>query len=104
MGSIFSKLKARLRPTGAVDPLPTVVLYTRQRCHLCEEAKELLDRLQNEVPFELEMIDIDHDQQLRAQFNDDVPVIYINGRKAFKHRIYAGKFLKSVRSGNPRAL
>jgi glutaredoxin len=78
---------------------PSVILYTRQHCQLCDEAKDQLKRLQREEPFQLVEVDIDTDPQLCAQFNDDVPVIFIHGRKAFKHRIEGRTFLKSLRAG-----
>ena len=99
MMSIFSRVRELLKRDAASKPLPVVVLYTRRNCHLCEEAKEHLSTLQGEEPFRLEMFDVDADPQLRARFNEDVPVVYIHGRKAFKHRIDGRKFLKSLRAG-----
>ena len=78
---------------------PEVVLYTRQECHLCEEAKEQLRALQREASFQFREIDIDADPHLRALYNEEVPVVFIHGRKAFKYRIDARRFLKSLRSG-----
>ncbi len=71
-----------------------VVLFTRAGCHLCDEAKAEIERLRGTAEFTLKVVDIDSDPDLRAQYNDQVPVIFINGRKAFKYRIEAGKFLK----------
>jgi len=99
MMSIFSRVRELLKRDDASKPLPVVVLYTRGNCHLCEEAKEQLTKLQDQEPFNLEMFDVDTDPELRARFNEDVPVIYIHGRKAFKHRIDGKKFLKSLRAG-----
>ncbi len=78
---------------------PEVILYTRRTCHLCEEAKDLLKELQREEKFVFEEVDIDGDPELRLRFNDDVPVIYVHGRKSFKHRIDPRTFLKSLRAG-----
>jgi glutaredoxin len=73
-----------------------VVLFTRQGCHLCDEAKAEIERLRASAEFTLQVVDIDSDADLRAQYNEQVPVIFINGRKAFKYRIDAAKFLKLV--------
>jgi glutaredoxin len=77
-------------------PPPEVVLYTRARCHLCEEAKEQLRALRQHAAFELREIDIDSDPELQRRYNDEVPVIFIHGRKAFKYRVDPREFLKRV--------
>ena len=41
-------------------------------------------------------IDIDQDPVLCAEFNDDVPVIFIGGRKRFKHRVDAAVLEKHL--------
>jgi glutaredoxin len=60
-----------------------VVLYTRQGCHLCEEAKALLLR-HGLIPREL---DIDADLQLQSQFTDCVPVVVLDGQIRFRGRV-----------------
>jgi glutaredoxin len=80
------------------DALPEVVLYTRQGCHLCEVVKTSLVRLAGRVPFHLREIDIDTDPELVRQFNDDVPVVFLQGRKAFQHRLNEEEFLRLVSS------
>ncbi len=74
-----------------------VVFYTRKGCHLCEEAKAEIDRLRAQADFRLEIVDIESNEELRNKFNDEVPVIFINGRKAFKYRVEPGRFLRLVR-------
>jgi glutaredoxin len=76
--------------------LPEVVLYTRAGCHLCDEAKELLVELQRKVAFALREVDIDQDPELKRLYNDEVPVIFIGDRKAFKYRIDPRQFLKKL--------
>jgi glutaredoxin len=63
--------------------MPEVVLYTRAGCHLCDDAKHVLRS--EGVPFS--EVDIDGDPQLRALYNEEVPVVFIAGRKAFKYRV-----------------
>lgn len=76
---------------------PEVILYTRAGCHLCEEAKEQLQALRREALFTLSAIDIDRDPELQRLYNDEVPVIFINGQKAFKYRIDPTQFLKFLK-------
>ncbi len=76
--------------------LPEVVLYTRAGCHLCDEARQELDRLRKHTPFDLRAVNIDQDPELQHIYNDEVPVIFIGGRKAFKYRIDPREFLKKL--------
>ena len=63
---------------------PEVLLYTRTNCHLCEEVKLQLRELQKEFPFLFQEVDIDKDPQLRRRYNEEVPVVFVHGKKAFK--------------------
>ena len=71
-----------------------VVVYSREGCHLCDVVKETLKRVQGEADFAWCEVDIDADLELRAKYNDEVPVVFINGRKAFKYHMDAQQFLK----------
>jgi uncharacterized membrane protein len=55
----------------------TVMLYSRQNCHLCEVAKQELDSLQDELPHKLVVVDVDQDPQLRQTFGELVPVVTV---------------------------
>jgi len=75
---------------------PRVTLYTRVGCCLCVDAKQVIEAARRRAPFEYEEIDIDSDTELIRLYNDEVPVIAINGRKAFKYRIEMNDFLKKL--------
>ena len=75
---------------------PVVTLYTRAGCCLCEEAKKVLDVAGRRARFRIEEIDIDTDVALRAQYNDEIPVIAINGVKAFQYEVNLEEFLKRL--------
>ncbi|MGE8206595.1 glutaredoxin family protein [Heyndrickxia sp. NPDC080065] len=55
-----------------------VVFYTRNQCHLCKEAKELLTILKNEYSFELIEKNIDESDELTEKYGLMIPVIEIN--------------------------
>ena len=73
-----------------------VVVYSRKGCHLCEIVKESLDKLCRGNSFRWREVDVDADEQLRRQFTDEVPVVFINGRKAFKYRMDEREFLRKL--------
>jgi glutaredoxin len=76
----------------------TVVMYSRRGCHLCEVVKESLDKLSRRGGFTWREVDVDGDLELRRQFNDEVPVVFIDGRKAFKYRMDEQEFLRKLAS------
>ncbi len=75
----------------------TVTLYTRRGCHLCDEAKAVLEAVCEQHPFELTIFDIDDDPVLIARYTNDVPVIAVAGRTAFKYRLTADDLLARLR-------
>lgn len=80
-------------------PAPrNVVVYSRKGCHLCEVVKESLSKLARRGSFVWHEIDVDSDSELRRQYNDEVPVVFIDGRKAFKYRMDEREFLRKLAS------
>ncbi len=75
-----------------------VVVYSRRGCHLCEIVKETLTKLHRRGGFNWQEVDVDSDEQLRRQFTDEVPVVFIDGRKAFKYRMDEQEFLRKLAS------
>jgi glutaredoxin len=73
-----------------------VTLYTRRGCCLCDEAKVVLMAARARSAFDYEEFDIDADEALRQRYNDEVPVIAINGVKAFKYKVNMKEFLKKL--------
>jgi glutaredoxin len=94
--SLESAVLGRYNP-----PVPDsrqVVIYSRKGCHLCEVVKESLVKLSRRGGFTWQEVDVDSDNELRRQFNDQVPVVFIDGRKAFKYRMDEREFLRKLAS------
>ncbi|MEO6923401.1 MAG: glutaredoxin family protein [Bryocella sp.] len=72
----------------------TVVVYSRKECHLCDVVKETLAQAEADADFQWSEVDIDADPELRQRFNEEVPVVFIDGRKAFKYRMDKLQFLR----------
>jgi glutaredoxin len=87
---------------GSYNPLVPdcrqVVVYSRKGCHLCEVVKESLVKLSRRGGFTWQEVDVDSDSELRRQFSDDVPVVFIDGRKVFKYRMDEREFLRKLAS------
>jgi glutaredoxin len=74
-----------------------VTIYSRPGCHLCEEAKEaiMLSGCSGEIV--LKEINIDDDAGLRDLYKEEIPVVLINGHKAFKYRVDPRDFKRKLR-------
>jgi Glutaredoxin-like domain (DUF836) len=66
-----------------------LVLYGRADCHLCEEMKAVVDEVRREVLFTLEVVDIGGHGELERRYGEEIPVLTIDGRKAFKYTVDA---------------
>lgn len=75
-----------------------VIVYSRKGCHLCEIVKESLVKLQRRGGFTWREIDVDSDTEIRRLYTDEVPVVFINGRKAFKYHMDEQEFLRKLAS------
>jgi glutaredoxin len=65
---------------------PELLLYTRKDCCLCDEMKRAIFTVAQRIPLNLSEIDVDSSAELAREYGNDVPVLFVNGRKAFKHR------------------
>jgi hypothetical protein len=62
----------------------TVVLYGREGCCLCDDAREILLRVQARRPFVLEERDIESDDELLRAYLERIPVVTIEGVEQFE--------------------
>ena len=64
-----------------------VTIYGKPECCLCDEALEALEAVRQQIPFELDKRDISGDADLIELYSLDIPVILVDGKMAFRHRI-----------------
>jgi glutaredoxin len=62
----------------------TVVLYSREGCCLCDDARELLVRASERHRFVLLERDIESDEALHRAYLERIPVIEIDGEEALE--------------------
>ena len=58
---------------------PRVVLYGRPGCHLCEDARVVVDRVCGELGEQWVEVDITTDPELEQRFGEEVPVTFVDG-------------------------
>ena len=76
----------------------TVEIYSRPGCHLCDDAKEIIERVRKRIAFTLRTINIETDDALEKEYGEEIPVVFINGNKAFKYHVDETEFEKKVRT------
>jgi glutaredoxin len=64
-----------------------IEIYSRPGCHLCDEAKSVIESVQDRHRLEVHVINIEDDPELEARYGTEIPVVFINGRKSFKYRV-----------------
>jgi glutaredoxin len=65
--------------------VPRVVVYHAVGCHLCDRAIDVVRDAQDELGFELALIDIGGDAALESRYRERLPVVEIDGRDAFTY-------------------
>jgi glutaredoxin len=81
-------------------------MYTRQGCHLCDDAWRLLEGARHRYGFRLEAVDIDADPELQRRHGEQVPVVTVNGKLRFWgviNRPLLERLLRAEAESKPRA-
>jgi hypothetical protein len=64
-----------------------LLVYGAARCHLCDEAMDVLRTLAPELGLRLRYVAIDGDPELERAHRHEIPVAFLGGRKVFKYRV-----------------
>jgi glutaredoxin len=60
---------------------PRVVLYSKPGCHLCEDARAVIDAVCAELGETYDEIDITTSDELMERFGEEIPVTFIDGEQ-----------------------
>jgi hypothetical protein len=58
------------------------VVYVAEGCHLCDAALDVVDRV---CAGDFERVGIDGDPELEAAYRESLPVVEVDGERAFTH-------------------
>ena len=78
-----------------------VQMYTKEGCHLCVVARKIILRVLEEIPFEFQEVDIESDEDLFEKFKEEIPVVFVNGERAFTYRVHEKKLRKILKRHQP---
>jgi glutaredoxin len=77
----------------------TVVLYGREGCCLCDDARKILLRVQARTAFDLREFDIETDAAVHRAYLERIPVVTIDGVEAFEFFVDEAELERQVTSG-----
>ncbi len=73
-----------------------VTIYGKPGCCLCDEAREVLERVRASRPFALEEVDISLDPVLERRYRERIPVVAVDGVEAFEHHVDASELASRI--------
>lgn len=98
-GAMYRRTEAgRLALAGPLD----LTLYTRAGCHLCQEMKAVLRPLVQEFGAQLGEVDVDKDGELRSNYGNEVPVLFLGARKVAKHKLDVAQMRMQLQTASGR--
>lgn len=68
------------RSRAPVNRMTTVVVYTKEGCHLCENVISTLEKMATERPLEISTRDIMESSELYERYKHVIPVVEVNGK------------------------
>jgi glutaredoxin len=90
------------RRESLVGEALAVVLYRAEGCHLCDKARRTLLEVRDEVGFELVEVDITGDPELEARYREWLPVVEIDGERAFVYLVEPAALRRKLGHKVPR--
>ncbi len=61
-----------------------LTLYGKPGCHLCEDARKVVERVREQLRFEVEEVDVSSDPRLHREYGERIPVLAIDGEELFE--------------------
>ena len=71
-------------------------MYSRPRCGLCDEAREVIMAERARTAFDYRELDVSGDDELELEYGIRVPVVLVDGQELFEVRVDAGRFAEAV--------
>lgn len=85
--------------------LHKVTIYGKPGCHLCQAAADVVQKVVGtNLAILIEKVDITQDAELLEKYRNDVPVIEVDGREAFRHEVDPDKLAQLFYNELPEKL
>ena len=70
--------------------MPTVTVYGREGCHLCEDALAVVRRVAADLAVEVRTVDIEADPALLRAYIERIPVVAVDGAEVYDFYVDEG--------------
>jgi len=67
--------------------VPLVTLYGKPGCHLCDDARAVVERVRAMHPFDLREVDVSLDPALHREYGERIPVLELDGEELFEFHV-----------------
>jgi len=84
------------RSLASMRTVPEVLMYSRPRCGLCDEAREVIMTERARTPFDYRELDVSGDDALELEYGIRIPVVLVDGQELFEIRVDADRFAEAV--------
>ncbi len=79
-----------------------ITIMSRQDCHLCRVVTRVARQVQQDLSFQLSVVDIDSDPGLRKRYGDRVPVVLLNDQETFSGKVTGGALREAIKKARWR--
>lgn len=76
--------------------MPAITLYGRPGCHLCDEARAVLERVRADLAFDLDEVDIESADELFKRYLERIPVVALDGEELFEYHVDEGELRRRL--------
>ena len=76
--------------------MPQVTLYGKPGCHLCDDARAIVERVRAAHPFELREVDVSLDPELHRAYGERIPVLELDGEEVFEFFVDAAELGRRI--------
>jgi len=75
-----------------------VEIYSRPGCHLCDEAKAVVEGYREKYSLVLESINVESSADLENRYGEHIPVVLLDGREAFRYRVDGSELERKLKA------
>lgn len=58
----------------------------------------MIERYRDRYPIELRSIDVERSADLESRYGSDIPVVFLNGEEAFRHRVDGNELERKLKA------
>jgi glutaredoxin len=73
-----------------------ITLYAKPGCHLCDDARAVVERVRAQRAFELLEVDVSLDPTMHREYGERIPVLAVDGVELFEFHVEEARLLEQL--------